>query len=96
MLTRANPEGMGLIVAMDFSPLAVGMGHIMPMGFSPDPSTMSPQRQENNYPEIASCRTMTVLISISYPQPVFARHEAIQRKGCLNGNVVTDNYFAEI
>ena len=96
MLTRANPVGMehivamdfsplavgmGHIVAMDFSPLAVGMGHIVLMGLSPDPSTMSPQRQENNYPEIASCLAMTVLIGFSYPQPVFARHEAIQSKG---------------
>ena len=77
MLTRANPVGMGHIVAMDFSPLAVGMGHIMPMDFSPDLSNISPQRQENNYPEIPSCLAMTVLIGYSYPQPVFARNEAI-------------------
>ena len=84
MLTRANPVGMGDIVAMDFSPLAVGMehiivmdfsplavgmGHIAPMDFSPDPSNISPQKQENNYPEIVSCLAMTVLIGYSYPRP---------------------------
>ena len=97
MLTRANPVGMGHIVAMDFSPLevgmehiiamdfsqlavgmghivamdfspfAVGMGHIVTIGLSPDPSTISPQRQENNCPEIVSCLAMTVLIGYSYP-----------------------------
>ena len=35
MLTRANPVGMGHIVAMDFSPLAVGMEQIVAMDFSP-------------------------------------------------------------
>ena len=81
MLTRANPLGMEHIVAMDFSPLALGMGHIVLMGFSQDPSTIFPQRQENNCPEIPSCLAMTVVIGYSYPQPVFARNEAIQSKG---------------
>jgi hypothetical protein len=73
MLTRANP---------------LGMGHIAPMDFSPDLSTISPQRQENNYPEIASCLAMTVVIGYSNPQP-------FPKESLLNGNVVTDNYFAE-
>ena len=79
MLTRANPVGMGHIVAMDFSPLAVGMGHIVTMGLSPDPSTISPQRQENNCPEIVSCLAMTVLIGYSNPQP-FPKERLTERE----------------
>ncbi|CAN1563110.1 hypothetical protein MCEGE10_02753 [Flavobacteriaceae bacterium] len=29
----------------------------------------------------------------SYPQPVIARHEAIKRKGRLDGKLLVDNYM---
>jgi hypothetical protein len=74
MLTRMNP---------------VGMEHIAPMDFSPDLSTKSPQRQENNCPKIASCLAMTVVMGNSYPQ-------LFPKESLLNGNVETDNYFTEI